>query len=73
LEFAFASSARDSIGFEKTDIAAVDTLNNVHVEATQDGRIIASGDGRFLTVRQSEGGILIEARSAAPAVVKRSE
>ena len=70
LEFAFASSARDSTVFGKTDIAAVDTMNTVHVDATQDGRVVASGDGRYLTVRQANGAVVIEARSAAPASIR---
>lgn len=52
--------------FRTLEIAALDTMKSVHVEATRAGRIIASGDGRYLTVRRDGRGIAIEARSDAP-------
>jgi hypothetical protein len=62
-----ANDAGDSGTSQATEILALDTLNNVHVDVTEGGRVIASGDGRFLTVRRDQNGIAIEARSVAPA------
>jgi len=52
--------------FHTLEVAASDTVNNVHVEATQGTRVIASGDGRYVTVRREQNGIAIEARTDAP-------
>jgi len=44
----------------------------IHVEAKQNGRVIASGDGVYLTVHRDSSGIAIEARSSVPAAVVRT-
>ena len=69
LELAVAE-APEAGAIQTTEIVGLDTVNNLHVEATQGGRVIASGDGRYLTVRRQETGIVIEARSAAPLSVR---
>jgi hypothetical protein len=52
-------------------IAALDTSGQVHVAATQNGRVIASGDGAYMTVRRESNGISIEVKSAVPAAATR--
>ena len=47
-------------------VTSLDTLNSVHVDATQNGRVIASGDGAYVMVRREASGVAIEARSQAP-------
>ena len=69
LELAVAD-APELAATQTTEIVGLDTVNNLHVEATQSGRVIASGDGRYLTVRRQESGIVIEARSAPPVSVR---
>ena len=54
------------------EVTALDTTTAVHIEATQNGRVIASGDGVFLTVRRDADGVAIEARSRVPASVART-
>jgi|SRR5689334_18112842 len=66
-----ADDGREAGGFRTLEIAASDTVNNVHVEATQGTRVIASGDGRYLTVRREQNGVAIEARSDVPTPVLR--
>lgn len=54
------------------EVTALDTTTAVHIDATQNGRVIASGDGVYLTVRRDADGVVIEARSSVPAVVART-
>jgi hypothetical protein len=48
------------------ELKAFDSSGKIHMEASQDGRVIASGDGSNLTVRRDVDGIVIEARSHPP-------
>ena len=52
------------------EIGTLDTVNKVHVEATQNGRVIASGDGAYVTVRHEANGIALDVRSAVPTVAR---
>jgi hypothetical protein len=73
LEFATGCGvARGPNDAETMEIVALDTLSTVHVEATRDGHVIASGDGAYVMVRHADSGIAIEARSTAPASVIRT-
>ena len=54
------------------EVTALDTTTAVHIEAMQNGRVIASGDGVYLTVRRDADGVVIEARSNVPAAVART-
>jgi hypothetical protein len=51
---------------DAVEITAVDTTTAVHVEATQNGRVIAGGDGAYLTIRRDTNGVAIVARSSVP-------
>jgi len=53
------------------EVGTLDTLNKVHIDVTQNGRIIASGDGAYLTVRRDSGGIALDVRSQVPPSVAR--
>ena len=44
----------------------VDTLNLVHVDATQNGRVIASAKAPYVVVRRAANGVAIESRSQLP-------
>ena len=57
---------------ERMEVTALDTTTAVHIEATQNGRVIASGDGVYLTVRRDADGVVIEARSRVPTAVARA-
>lgn len=50
-------------------VTSEDSLTSVHVEATQYGRVIASGDGRYVMVHREGAGVAIEARDQVPASV----
>ena len=52
-------------------IAVLDTSSQVHVAATRNGRVIASGDGAYMTVRREASGVAIEVKSAIPSSVTR--
>jgi hypothetical protein len=54
------------------EVTALDTVTPIHVEATQNGRVIASGDGVYLNVHRDTSGIAIEAKSSVPAAVART-
>jgi len=54
------------------EVTALDTMSTIHVEATRNGRVIAGGDGVYLTVRHDTSGVAIDARSSVPASVARS-
>ena len=54
------------------EITALDTTTAIHVEAKQNGRVIASGEGVYLTVRRDTSGIAIEARSSVPTAIART-
>ena len=47
-------------------VTSQDSLTSVHVEATQYGRVIASGDGRYVMVHRDGAGVAIEARDQIP-------
>lgn len=64
------ASPRDAAG--TVEVVSMDSLSMVHVEATRDGRVIASADGGYLLVRRELGAVAIEARSSAPASVMRT-
>lgn len=50
-----------------------DSPTSVHVDATQDGRVIASGEGAYVVVHSEPTGAAIEVRSQIPpSVVRRS-
>lgn len=70
LEYAGAD-ARDPRAFWALEVVALDTLNTVRVEAMEGARVMASAEGRYLTIRREQSGIAIEARSSAPASVLR--
>lgn len=56
-------------GTRATDWLAVvanDSLSRVHVELSRGGRLIASGEGAFVTVRRDTGVVSLEARGRAP-------
>jgi hypothetical protein len=52
-------------------VILLDTSSQVHVAATRNGRVIASGDGAYMTVRREAGGVAIEVKSAVPPAVTR--
>lgn len=47
-------------------VSSRDSLTSVHVDATQNGRVIASGDGAYVVVHREATGVAIEARSQIP-------
>jgi hypothetical protein len=47
-------------------VTSLDSLTNVHVEAAQNGRVIASGDGAYVVVHREPNGVAIESRSQLP-------
>ena len=54
------------------EVTAFDTTTAIHVEATQGGRVIASGDGVYLKIQRDTSGIAIESRSNIPPAVART-
>jgi len=59
----------DSTAGDSSDVVAVvaqDSLSRVHVEAREGMRVVASGDGAFVTIRQYAGIVFIESRSRVP-------
>jgi hypothetical protein len=50
----------------EVDVTSADTLNLVHVEATQNGRVIASAEAPYVVVRREGNGVVIESRSQLP-------
>jgi hypothetical protein len=48
------------------EFIALDSTTKIHVEVSQNDRVIASGDGPYLTVRRDVDGMVIEARSHVP-------
>jgi hypothetical protein len=48
------------------EITSLDTTSQVHVEAAQNGRAIASGEGTYLVLRRDSVGVTIEAWSHVP-------
>jgi predicted Rdx family selenoprotein len=56
----------DSMATESLTAIATDSLSRVHVEASEGGRVIASGDGAFVTIRRDAGAVSIESRSRVP-------
>jgi hypothetical protein len=55
-----------AVGSTAIAIIATDSLSRVHVEASQDGRLVASADGGFVVVRRDPAFVSIEARGRAP-------
>jgi hypothetical protein len=47
-------------------VTSQDTLSLVHVEATQNGRVIASGEGVYVVVHREATGVAIESRNQMP-------
>lgn len=43
-----------------------DSLSRVHVEATQNNRVLAVGDGAFVSIRHDTSAVSIEARQHLP-------
>ena len=72
LELVADSGVAAQSPFESLEITTLDTTGQIRVEATQAGRVIASGDGAYVTIRHEAEGISIEARSHAPAAVLRT-
>ena len=56
----------DSATVRTLAVIATDPLVRVHVEASENDRIVASGDGAFVTVRRDTGTVSVESRSRAP-------
>jgi hypothetical protein len=64
-----ATDAQDisgSAALPSIEVGTLDTLNKVHVDVTQNGRVIASGDGAYFTVRRDASGIALDVRSQVP-------
>ena len=53
-------SAREAI------TVGTDSTERVHVEVTQNGQVIASGDGRFVTVRKDAARVTLAVDDRAP-------
>ena len=47
-------------------VTSRDSQATVHVDAVQNGRVIASGDGAYVVVHREPTGVAIEARSQIP-------
>ena len=72
LELAFnAASLIDANAQPTLEIATSDTLNKVHVDATQNGRVIASGEGAYVLIRRDGTGVAMEVRDHVPASAGR--
>jgi len=72
LELAFnAASLIDANAQPTLEIATSDTLNKVHVDATQNGRVIASGEGAYVLIRDEGEGVAMEVRDHVPASAGR--
>lgn len=56
----------DSATVRPMAFIATDPLVSIHVEVRENDRIIASGDGAFVTVRRDTGTVSVESRSHAP-------
>jgi hypothetical protein len=56
----------DSATVRTMAFIATDPLVRIHVEARENDRIVASGDGAFVTVRRDTGTVSVESRSHAP-------
>jgi hypothetical protein len=50
---------------EELRVSSVDSTT-IHVDAVQNGRVIASGDGAYVVVHREGSGVAIEARSQIP-------
>lgn len=53
-----------SVG-EVLSVSPTDSLSRLHVEVAENGRLIATGDGPFVTVRRDTTGMRLEVRSVA--------
>ena len=48
-------------------VAAVDSVSRIHIEASQNGRVIATAEGPYVAVlRDSSGHVMVAARSGIP-------
>ena len=47
-------------------VTSQDSLTSVHVDATQNGRVIASAEAPYVVVRREGNGVVIESRSQLP-------
>lgn len=56
----------DSATVRTMAFIATDPLVSLHVEARENARLVASGDGPFVTVRRDTGTVTVESRSHAP-------
>jgi hypothetical protein len=56
----------DSATVRTMAFIATEPLVRLHVEARENDRIVASGDGAFVTVRRDSGTVSIESRNHAP-------
>lgn len=58
----------DSATVRTMAFIATDPLVSLHVEARENDRVVASGNGAFVTVRRDAGTVSAESRSRAPSV-----
>ena len=47
-------------------VASMDSLKSIHVDATRNGRVIASGEAAYVVVHPDAAGVTIEAKSQIP-------
>jgi hypothetical protein len=48
-------------------VAAVDSVSRIHIEASENGQLIATAEGPYVAVlRDSTGHVMVEARSSIP-------
>ena len=59
-------SSRTTDSSDVVAVLAQDSLSRVHVEARERSRVVATGDGAFVTIRRDAGVVFIESRSRAP-------
>lgn len=61
MEFHLVSGAAGTLA-----VVAEDSSTRIHVEATEDNRVVASGDGAFITIRTDSDFVSVEARNRIP-------
>ena len=72
LELAFGpASLIDANARPTIEVATSDTLNKVHVDAMENGRVIASGEGVYVLIRHEAAGVAMEVRDQVPASAGR--
>ncbi|MEP7001299.1 MAG: hypothetical protein ABI969_12520, partial [bacterium] len=57
----------DSATVETMAYIAADPATRIHVEVSERGRVVASGDGAYVSVRRDSGVVSLESRNRAPA------